>query len=140
MQNKKPSKKTEKQDTKQTRSVPAIKKKSSRRAGTVQFPHNSIRDALRVTNSIWGDNAGHPFPIGDLANKLEYSPTSTNFIDLVRSANRYGLIESSWVQDVTKTIALSPLGLSISAPKTGEDITAKMLTALKTPKVFQNFS
>ena len=105
------STKTEEQTTKQTQSKPAlIKKTSGRKAGATPFPRNPLKDALRVANSIWKDNAGKPFPIADLANKLEYSPTSGSFKDLLRSANRYGLIEGSWSQDVTKTIALSSLG------------------------------
>lgn len=79
------------------------------------------------------------FLFGDLANKLDYSPTSGNFRDLVRSANRYGLTDGSWVQDTTKTIGLSSLGTSIVAPKVGEDPNASMRKALETPEVFKEF-
>ena len=118
-----------------------IESKSSRgrKAGAIPFPRNSLLDALRVPKSIWDDNAGRPFPVGDLASKLGNSPTSSTFRDLVRSASRYGLIEGSWVQDVTKPIALSNLGMSIVAPKIGEDVNAYMRQALEMPEVFKGF-
>lgn len=115
------------------------KNTQGRKAGAILFPRNSLTDALRVAKSIWNDNAGRPFPIGDLASQLNYSPTSGNFRDLIRSASRYGIIEGSWVQDTTKTIGLSSLGLSIVAPKVGEDPNSYILKALQTPEVFRDF-
>ncbi len=118
-----------------------IESKSTRgrKAGAIPFPRNSLTDALRVAKSIWNDNAGRPFPLGDIASKLNYSPTSGSFRDLIRSAERYGLTEGTWVQDTTKTIALSSLGMSIVAPKVDEDPNAYMRKALETPEVFKEF-
>lgn len=115
------------------------KGKQGRKAGAIPFPRNSLNDALRVAKSIWNDNAGRPFPLGDLATKLGYSPTTGNFRDLLRSAERYGLTEGTWVQDTTKTIALSSVGMSIVAPKVGEDPNAYIRNALETPEVFKGF-
>lgn len=115
------------------------KKKQGRKAGAIPFPRNSLTDALRVAKSIWNDNAGRPFPLGDIASKLNYSPTSGGFRDLIRSAERYGLTEGTWVQDTTKPIALSSLGMSIVAPKVDEDPNAYMRKALETPEVFKEF-
>ncbi|MDE2591149.1 MAG: nucleotide-binding protein [Patescibacteria group bacterium] len=126
--------------TNSTENIPLESKSSrGRKAGAIPFPRNSLLDALRVPKSIWDDNAGRPFPVGDLASKLGNSPTSSGFRDLVRSASRYGLIEGSWVQDVTKPIALSNLGMSIVAPKIGEDVNAYMRQALEMPEVFKGF-
>jgi len=110
-----------------------------RKAGAIPFPRNSLTDALRVTKSIWNDNAGRPFPLGDIASKLNYSPTSSSFRDLIRSAERYGITEGTWVQDTTKPIALSSVGMSIVAPKVGEDPNAYIRQALETPDVFKEF-
>src|SRR5207245_1798747 len=73
------------------------------------------------------------------ATKLDYSPTTGNFRDLLRSAERYGLTEGTWVQDTTKTITLSNFGMSIVAPKVGEDPNAYIRNALETPEVFKGF-
>ena len=119
--------------------LPFRKKRTGRKAGAIMFPHHSLKEALRVPKSIWDDNAGNPFPIGDLAKKLGYSPTTGIFKDLIRSANRYGLVEGSWVQDVTKTIQLTSLGESIVAPTSDTEYNANMLKALQTPEVFHAF-
>lgn len=120
--------------------VPEIKKdKRGRKAGAIFFPRDSLNDALRIPRGIWEQNAGRPFAIGDLAGSLGYSPMSGGFKELIRSASRYGLIEGSWAQDVTKTIALSNLGTSIVAPKIGEDVNAFVRQALETPEVFRGF-
>lgn len=131
---------TNEQTTDSVQNTPvSTKMGQGRKAGAIMFPRNSLTDALRVAKSIWNDNAGHPFPIGDLATQLNYSPTSGNFRDLIRSANRYGIIEGSWVQDTTKTIGLSSLGLTIVAPKVGEDPNSYTLQALQIPEVFSGF-
>jgi len=131
---------TSKEKTINLENIP-IESKSTRgrKAGAIPFPRNSLTDAIRVAKSIWNDNAGRPFPLGDIATKLNYSPTSGNFRDLIRSAERYGLTEGTWVQDTTKPIALSALGMSIVAPKVDEDPNAYIRKALETPEVFKEF-
>jgi predicted nucleotide-binding protein len=51
----------------------------------------------------------------------------------------YGLIDNTWVQDTTKTIGLTSTGMSIAAPKSGDDVNALMRKALETPEVFRDF-
>ena len=92
------------------------KVKRGRKAGAVSFPRNSLTEALRVPQVIWDKNAGGPFSLLDIASKLEQSPTSSSFRELIRSSQRYGLTNETFTQELTKTISLTPLGNSIVAP------------------------
>jgi len=108
-----------------------------RKAGAIYFPRDSLTTALNVSQVIWEKNAGNPFPLLDVAAKVGYSPTSSSFRELIRSANRYGLINESFTQDLTKTISLSPLGTSIVAPTPTDNVNALKRKALETPDLFQ---
>jgi hypothetical protein len=113
------------------------KGKRGRKAGAILFPRNSLNEALQVPQVIWEKNAGNPFPLLDIASKLERSPTSSAFTELVRSSQRYGLTNESFTQDLTKTISLTSVGNSIVAPTPDEDTNALKRKALETPDVFQ---
>jgi len=113
------------------------KGKLGRKAGAVLFPRNSLNEALRVPQVIWEKNAGNPFPLLDIASKLEHSPTSSTFRELVRSSQRYGLTNETFTQELTKTISLTSVGNSIVAPTPDEDTNALKRKALETPDVFQ---
>jgi len=116
------------------------KRKSGRRAGGLYFPAHSLQEAIRVPKAIWEYNAGAPFTILDLAKKLNYSPSTSVFISLIRSSQRYALTEGSWQQDYTKTISLTTLGRSIVAPTESDDVGACMLKALETPRIFKKIN
>lgn len=125
--------------------TPESKKRIGRPAGGVYFPHNSLKEALKIPTTIWEKGGGKPFALQDVADYTltstgtPYSPTSSAFSEIVRSANRYGLIEGSYQQKVSATISLSPLGRSIVAPTPNVDVNASMRTALETPEVFRKF-
>lgn len=110
-----------------------------KKTGSTYFPRNSLNDALRVSKAIWDYNAGNPFAIADIADKVGYSPTSGSFRDLLRSSQRYGLTDGSWQNDLTKKIALTPLGSSIVAPSAKDDVNSAMRQALEKPEVFRSF-
>lgn len=116
------------------------KRKSGRRSGGLYFPAHSLQDAIRVAKAIWEYNAGNQFAILDLAQKLSYSPSTGNFIALIRSSQRYGLTEGSWQQDFTKTISLTPLGRSIVAPTESDDVGTSTRTALENPRIFKKIN
>lgn len=113
------------------------KGRRGRKAGAIPFPRNSLNEALRVPQVIWDNNAGNPFPLLDIASKLDRSPTSSGFVEVIRSSQRYGLTNESFTQDLTKTISLTPLGNSVVAPTPEEDINALKRKALETPDIFQ---
>jgi len=111
--------------------------KRGRKTGSILFPRHSLNEALKVPQVIWENNAGNPFPLLDVASKLGNSPTSSTFREIIRSAQRYGLTNESFRQDLTKTVSLSQLGNSIVAPTPEDDVNALKRKALETCDVFQ---
>ena len=116
-------------------SIAEEKGKRGRKAGAIPFPRNSLTEALNVPQVIWENNAGNPFPLLDIASKLDRSPTSSGFVEVIRSSQRYGLTNESFTQDLTKTISLTPLGNSIFTIE--DDINISKRRALETPEIFQ---
>jgi hypothetical protein len=114
------------------------KESRGRKAGAILFPRTSLIEALKVAQAIWDYNAGNPYPIMDIAKKLNYSPTTGNFRELLRAAERYGLTIGTYSNDLTKTIALSEVGKSLVAPQPDEDVNALKRRALETPDLFRN--
>lgn len=100
------------------------------------FPRNSLNESLRVAEVIWQNNAGIPYPLLDIAKKLNYSPTSYSYRSLIRSAQRYGLTNETYSQELKKTVSLSPLGKSIVAPMPDEDVNSLKRKSLETPEIF----
>ena len=118
-------------------SIGEEKGKRGRKPGAIPFPRNSLTEALKVPQVIWENNAGNPFPLLDIASKLDRSPTSSGFVEVIRSSQRYGLTNESFTQDLTKTISLTPLGSSIVAPTPEDDFNTTKRRALETPEIFQ---
>ena len=116
------------------------KRKQGRRSGGLYFPAHSLQEAIRIPRAIWDYNAGNPFPLLDLAKKLNYSPSSSGFRMLIRSSLRYALTEGSWQQDYTKTISLTALGSSIVAPTESDDVGVCMREALENPRIFKKIN
>jgi hypothetical protein len=60
------------------------------------FPKNTLEDAIRVPKAIEEQNAGNPLAANVLVKAVGFKSTSDwRFLDLLRSANLYGLIEGS---------------------------------------------
>jgi hypothetical protein len=100
------------------------------------FPKNTLKDALRLAQSIQDNNAGQPYNRLDLAQSLNYSPESGSFRGLITSSNRYGLTQGSYQAD---KIALTELGKSIVAPRSDEERNEGLLRALKNAELFKMF-
>lgn len=101
-----------------------------KRLGQLYFPRNSLEDSLRVPKIIWEENGGNPVTILDIPKKVNYSPNSSTFAELLRSSSRYGLTEGSWQQDFSKTISITPQGQSIAAPTPSHNVNFLKKTAL----------
>jgi hypothetical protein len=104
--------------------------KKGKRLGQLYFPRNSLEDSLRVPKIICEENGGNPVTILDIAKKVNYSPNSSTFAELLRSSSRYGLTEGSWQQDFSKTISITSQGPSIAAPTPSHNVNFLKKTAL----------
>jgi hypothetical protein len=48
------------------------KKGSGKRPSSQYFPRVTLKEALRVPQTIWESNSGKPFALGDLATEIKY--------------------------------------------------------------------
>lgn len=107
--------------------------KDPERARAPTFPRHSLRQALRVAQSIWENNQGQPFDTIDLAKSLDKTPTSSGFQTILSSSLRYGLTEGNYK---SARIALTSLGSAIVAPTEGSDSRLSVRRSLLNPELF----
>src|SRR6516162_2109674 len=66
------------------------------------FPKNNLEDAIRVAQAIEEKNAGNPMRAADLAVAVGFrQPNDWRFLDLLRSANQYGLVTGTPSTSIT---------------------------------------
>lgn len=103
---------------------------------TRAFPKNTLKDALRIAESIQNNNAGQPYSRLDLANSLDYKPDSSLFRTLIISSGRFGLTSGGYQAD---KISLTDLGTSIVAPRSDEKKAEGIRKALFNVTIYKNF-
>jgi hypothetical protein len=60
------------------------------------FPKNTLEDSIKIARAIEEQNAGNPMKPDMLSKAVGYNSTSDwRFLDLLRSANQYGLVTGS---------------------------------------------
>jgi hypothetical protein len=93
------------------------------------FPKNTLEDAIRIPKAIEEKNAGNPMHAGDLAKAVDFKKaTDWRFLDLLRSANQYGLVSGA---GATATVRMEKLGQDIVAPGSPKDRQAALLAAFQ---------
>jgi hypothetical protein len=79
-----------------TKRKAALKKKKTSAGAKVPswtFPKNTLEDAIRVPQAIEQQNAGNPMKSEELVKAVGFNSTSDwRYLDLLRSANLYGLV------------------------------------------------
>jgi hypothetical protein len=99
------------------------------------FPKNAVEDAIRIIKAIEEKNAGNPMPAKDVAIAVGFKQSSDwRFLDLLRSANQYGLVTGS---GASATIQLSQLGQDIVAPSTPSQRSDALMRAFRNVKEFE---
>lgn len=99
------------------------------------FPKNTLEDAIRVPKAIEEKNAGNPMPASDLAKAVGFrQPSDWRFLDLLRSANLYGLVSGSGSSAV---ISLTKLGQDIVAPSSPSQRSEALQVAFRAVKDFE---
>jgi len=121
---------------KQKRSQSEKRGDSKRRRTTSLFPKNSLKDALRIPETIRDRNTGKPLSRITLAKALDLSPGGSNLRSLIISANKYGLIEGNYASE---SVGISELGKSIVYPRTDEEQKIGLKTALYNIELFKEF-
>ena len=78
------------------------------------FPKNSLEDAIKIPKAIEEKNAGNPMKADVLAKAVGFrQPQDWRFLDLLRSANQYGLVSGS---GANATVSLEKIGQDVVAP------------------------
>ncbi len=92
------------------------------------FPKNNLEDAIKVARAIEEKNAGNPMPTSDLVKAVGYKQANDwRFLDLLRSANQYGLVSGT----PSKSISLTKLGQDVVAPSSPGQRANALLTAFR---------
>ncbi len=127
------------------KSANAPKAKKARRAHSTQaaaaggpwtFPKHTLEKAIEVAQALEEKNAGKPLKAADFAPLLGFKRVQDwRYLDLLRSANQYGLVQGS---GSAATIELTPLGQDIVAPSSPSQRQRALLAAFNKVDVFKN--
>jgi len=99
------------------------------------FPKNSLEDAIQIAKAIEDKNGGNPMKADILAKAVSFNKSNDwRFLNLVRSANQYGLVTGS---GANATVKLEPIGQDVVAPGTPEQRQAALLRAFRKVEDFQ---
>ena len=117
---------------------PKVKVKAvspSAKGKTWTFPKNTLEEAIAVAKAIEEKNAGNPMPAPDIAVAVGFRQSNDwRFLDLLRSANQYGLVTGT---GATASIHLAKLGQDIVAPSSPSQRSEALLAASRTVKDFE---
>lgn len=111
-------------------------KKRKRKYATTAFPKNTLKDALRIAQSIHSNNADKPYDRLDLAKSLGYTPESSTFRTLIISSRRFGLTEGGYKAD---RISLTESGKLIASPKSEREKAEGLKQALFNIDLYEKF-
>lgn len=99
------------------------------------FPKNTLEDALRIARVIEDKNAGNPWPAKEVAKAVGFNQsTDWRFLDLLRSANLYGMVSGS---GAAASIELTKLGQDIVAPSSPGQRSVALFEAFKSVDDFR---
>lgn len=99
------------------------------------FPKNSLEEAIRIPKVIEEKNAGNPMPATYLPKSVGFRRASDwRFLDLLRSANQYGLVSGT---GQTATVRLEKLGQDIVAPGSAKQRQEALLAAFNNVPQFK---
>jgi hypothetical protein len=99
------------------------------------FPKNSLEDALEIAKAIEAQNAGNPMKADLLVRAVGFKqPNDWRFLDLLRSANQYGLVEGSGEK---ATVRLEQIGQDVVAPGSPQQRQAALLKAFRKVEEFK---
>lgn len=99
------------------------------------FPKNTLEDALKIPRAIEEQNAGNPMKPDILSKAVGFNSTSDwRFLDLLRSANLYGLVEGTGKKNPVK---LTTIGQDVVSPSTPTARTEALWEAFRSVEDFE---
>ncbi len=104
-------------------------------AGHWTFPKNSLEEAIRVAKAIEDQNAGNPMRADVLVKAVGFNQSNDwRFLNLLRSANQYGLVSGS---GPGATVKLETIGQDVVAPGSPSQRQAALLRAFRNVAEFK---
>ena len=101
------------------------------------YPAHTLEDALEIAKAIYRDNAALPLDRGLLASHLGISHRSSSFTTLLAASEQYGFTKGRYRDD---TISLTDLGISISMPKSEQELAKTLSLAAHAPEKFEQLN
>lgn len=99
------------------------------------FPKNTLEDAIKIARAIEEKNAGNAMKPDVLAKAVGFNSTSDwRFLDLLRSANQYGLVSGT---GKISPVSLTEIGQDVVAPSAPSDRPKALLNAFRTVEDFK---
>jgi hypothetical protein len=99
------------------------------------FPKNTLEEAISVAKAIEDKNAGNPMKADLLAKAVGFNkPNDWRFLDVVKSANLYGLCSGSGEK---ATVSLEKIGQDVVAPGAPQDRKKALLSAFRNVEEFK---
>jgi hypothetical protein len=100
-----------------------------------KFPKNTLEDAIRIPKSIEEKNAGNPMRATDLTKAVGFKQANDwRFLDLLRSANQYGLVSGT---GKTALVRMEKLGQDIIVPASPRQRQMALLAAFNNVSDFK---
>jgi hypothetical protein len=104
-------------------------KRGSAKPAPWTFPKNPLEEAIAIAKAIEDKNGGNPTRADLLARAVGYNqPGDWRFLNLLRSANLYGLVSGS---GKNATVFLEKIGQDVVAPGSPQDRKAALLAAFR---------
>lgn len=111
---------------KQKKSSP-LRTNASTKGKPWAFPKHPLEEAIRVPKQIEEKNAGNPMPASVLAKAVGFRKSNDwRFLDLLRSANQYGLVSGA---GASATVRMEKLGQDIIIPASPHNRQTALLSA-----------
>src|SRR5688572_25507481 len=99
------------------------------------FPKNTLEEAIEIPKAIEKQNAGNPMKSDMLCRAVGFKlPNDWRFLDLLKSANQYGLVDGS---GATATVSLTQLGQDVVAPGSATQRQTALLKAFRNVEEFK---
>ncbi len=112
-----------------------MRKCAAGKAAAWTFPKNTLEDAIQIAKAIEDKHGGNPMKADLLAKAVAYNkPNDWRFLDLLRSANVYGLVTGSGEK---ATVALESIGRDVVAPGSPQDRKKALLRAFHNVEDFK---
>src|SRR5712691_5335960 len=98
------------------------------------FPKSTLEQAIAIAKAIEDQNAGNPMKADVLCKAVGFRQPDWRFLELLRSANQYGIVEGS---GAAATVKLTQLGQDIVAPGSAAQRQTALRNAFRTVDEFK---